>query len=223
MPWQTQLLTQRIFPGMRRGYFIEAGAAEGSLTSTTYDLEKRYGWHGICVEPNELFFRELKKNRDCHVFNCALHSEDGELEFLSAGYYGAAREHVDELHKERSLNPYDQPNYARDIDGEKRVVKVKARSLRSIFAELGHKSQVDFFSLDVEGGEEFVLKGFPFDTHKIMVCIVETLFPSGGKKISHRHRPLVRAILQANDMVFMGEREFDDIFVHADILRAKFW
>ena len=43
------------------GYFIEIGAGDGVLESNTYLLEKKYGWNGICVDPAEYQFNELKK------------------------------------------------------------------------------------------------------------------------------------------------------------------
>jgi len=32
---------------------------------------------------------------------------------------------------------------------------------------------IDYFSLDIEGAEEFVMKGFPFDTYQFNVLTVE--------------------------------------------------
>ena len=38
--------------GLRGGFFIEMGAADGVLLSNTHVFEKNYGWKGILVEPS---------------------------------------------------------------------------------------------------------------------------------------------------------------------------
>ena len=40
-----------VFPGKRRGFFIEAGAVMGKWGSSTYLLETELDWPGILVEP----------------------------------------------------------------------------------------------------------------------------------------------------------------------------
>jgi hypothetical protein len=47
--------------GRRGGYFLDFGASNGVRFSNTLLLEQSFGWRGICIEPNDSFFSELKK------------------------------------------------------------------------------------------------------------------------------------------------------------------
>jgi hypothetical protein len=40
-----------IFNGKKQGFFVEAGALNGINGSSTYALERYFGWTGILVEP----------------------------------------------------------------------------------------------------------------------------------------------------------------------------
>jgi hypothetical protein len=68
--------------GLRGGFFLDSGASNGVRSSNTHLLEYAFGWTGICVEPNDLFYAELARNRRCRLLNCCLYDCDGEVEFL---------------------------------------------------------------------------------------------------------------------------------------------
>jgi hypothetical protein len=53
------------FNGKRKGYFLEIGSGNGVTMNNTYLLEKRFGWQGICIEPNPESLAHLKRNRFC--------------------------------------------------------------------------------------------------------------------------------------------------------------
>jgi len=48
----------------RGGYFVEFGAANGRKLSNTWFLETEMGWKGILAEPNPIFRKVLKQNRE---------------------------------------------------------------------------------------------------------------------------------------------------------------
>ena len=57
----------------RNGIFIEAGAYDGEIHSNTLQLELKYNWTGILVEPNPDSFQELlTKHRNCYAINTCL-------------------------------------------------------------------------------------------------------------------------------------------------------
>jgi hypothetical protein len=56
-------IAEYIFPGIKEGFFLEAGAANGKEASSCYVLEKELGWTGICIEPHDDFFKRLVQNR----------------------------------------------------------------------------------------------------------------------------------------------------------------
>jgi hypothetical protein len=47
--------------GQRDGFFLDSGASNGVHFNNTLLLEESFGWRGICIEPNDSFFSELKK------------------------------------------------------------------------------------------------------------------------------------------------------------------
>jgi FkbM family methyltransferase len=200
-----------------RGFFIEAGASDGYYASNTHLLETQYGWRGILVEPNRWFFDRLLTNRpSASCIWAALSAEDGEVEFIEAGYYGAVVEHVRPLYERLGKDIDANPNYRRNADGtQAQRVKVPARSLRSILREVGAPTRIDYVSLDVEAGELEVLKGFPFETHTIGALTLECLYPNGGLLVDHEHREPCRLLLKAHGYCRVGTIGVDDAYLPA--------
>ena len=59
-----QKVIEMIFSDYGPGFFIEAGALDGEFESYTLDMERKYGWRGLLIEPQEIVFQKLlKKNR----------------------------------------------------------------------------------------------------------------------------------------------------------------
>ena len=154
------------------GVFIEAGAADGFLESNTYYLEKRKDWSGILIEPvPNLYQTCIKERPKSKVFNCALVSHDfnGETVLLKQGSLmstvaGALREKEAEHLKKAG---YFYGTNAADIEAS-------ARTLTSVLKEAGI-TQVEFFSLDVEGYELKVLQGLDFNVCKPLYMLIEFL------------------------------------------------
>jgi len=48
------------FPGLRGGFFVEAGACGGHLGNASYVLERDFAWLGICVEPLDEYYKVLQ-------------------------------------------------------------------------------------------------------------------------------------------------------------------
>ena len=55
----------------------------------------------------------------------------------------------------------------------KHTKNFKAVSIRTILLDFDVPNTIDYFSLDVEGAEERVINGFPFDSHKVYVFTIE--------------------------------------------------
>ena len=72
----------------RNGIFIEAGAYDGEIHSNTLQLELKYNWTGILVEPNPDSFQELlTKHRHCYAINTCLSTSNQveDVTFDAAG------------------------------------------------------------------------------------------------------------------------------------------
>ena len=66
-----------------KGFFIEAGAAEGEEFSNTLYYETKYGWTGLLVEPNPEFLKQLySKHRSSYILPHCL-STKNEVEVVN--------------------------------------------------------------------------------------------------------------------------------------------
>jgi FkbM family methyltransferase len=139
----------------RDGFYIECGANDGVFYSYTYELEK-LNWNGILIEPSIKAFDECIKNRSKNNFfyNCALVSSDNIKE-IYGDFDGSCMSSVNGDRLKR------QPQ-----------TKVECRTLTSILKEL-NISNIDLFSLDVEGYEMEVLKGLNFNIYSPQYILIE--------------------------------------------------
>ncbi len=141
------------------GCFVEVGANDPFSLSQTWQLEQK-GWKGVLVEPLPDRAEALRKNRpNSMVFQVACGSAEnvGERDF----YIGDA----DQL---STLEKYvDDPNanYVKSI-------KVKVMTLDSVLEE-AKINRIDFISIDTEGTELEVLKGFSLNRWKPKLLLIE--------------------------------------------------
>jgi len=144
-----------VFPGLRGGYFVEAGACGGAQGSASYVLERHFGWEGICVEPNEAYFKVLQRLRSCRKDHRCLSDRTGDLvEFLSYDDY-PARSGI------RSLNKNDAWAALHNATGTTSVKETV--TLADLLTQHGAPRTIHYLCLDVEGAERTILEAFDFD------------------------------------------------------------
>jgi FkbM family methyltransferase len=218
--WVIEKVMQTMLQDGYAGYFIEAGASDGVAGSNTLVLERNFEWQGLLVEPNEYFFERLKGNRPrSHCRHCVLSDSDGEIEFIQAGYFGTAPDHVRSVFDRRGLDISSHQNYQEDVGLQKaKRGLLPARSLESLLKQVNAPQTIDYFSLDVEGGEMHVLSGFPWGTRRIASMTVESAFYVDGVLYDADHRKPVREFLEAKGMRYVGSLEFDDCYVDPTIV-----
>lgn len=179
----------------RGGFFVEFGATDGVLLSNTWLLEKEFGWHGICAEPNPKFFDKLKLNRQCRVSDQCISGKTGkQIEFVFADAYGGSLEYADG-----------------DMHGEKRaayraagqVFSLSTISLDDFLNQFGAPREIDYISVDTEGSELEILTAFPFDKWCIHTLSVEHNYTV--------NRQPLRALMAAHGYR-CTERDFDDLY-----------
>jgi len=146
------------FFGDAKGFFIEVGANEPHERSQTWHLEQA-GWTGILIEPQPDLADKLRAMRAATVFAVACSSPDN-----------AGRKMP--LHVAGPLSSLDRERMAPGATPET-VIEVPIRTLDSILEAGQAPAPFDFLSLDVEGHEIEVLRGFDFDRWRPRLILVE--------------------------------------------------
>jgi FkbM family methyltransferase len=133
------------FFGDTKGYFVEVGANEPRVRSQTWHLEQA-GWTGLLIEPQPDLVRELRATRLAKVFGVACSGPENEGRTLP-------------LHVAGPLSSLDRAGMAPGAVPEA-VIEVPIRTLNSVLTEAQAPEGFDFLSIDVEGHEIEVLRGF---------------------------------------------------------------
>jgi FkbM family methyltransferase len=169
---------EAVFPGLREGYFVEAGACGGASGSASYVLERDFGWDGICVEPHDVYFEVLQKLRSCRKDPRCLYERTGDVvEFLSYED-DPARSGIRSLNKNGT---WAAQHRATGTTSTKETV-----TLANLLEQHDAPRVIHYLCLDTEGAERTILEPFDFDgRHRILAISVEgdkcdTLLASRG-------------------------------------------
>lgn len=157
-------LIESFFKGKKNGFFIEAGGADGKNESSTYILEKHFGWNGIIVEPCDEFYEKLIRNRTSKCVCAALSDKDGFVSFITAAndkYLSGIEQNISEWHREAVFQ-----------EGFKKR-QVESISIKTLLKRYNCPSVIDLIHFDMEGSELSVIKEFPFDEYLVKLFIIE--------------------------------------------------
>ena len=149
-------IIQSYFPQDYKGVCIDVGAVDGISMSNSYHFEL-HGWFCISAEANPDMYEALKMNRVAAV-HCAVGSEDKlEIEFnvVNLSAQGGNETAVSAVTiDERLLRQHD---FLKPIIYK---VNVPMKTLDTILKDYPAIDKIDFVSIDTEGTELEVLKGF---------------------------------------------------------------
>lgn len=170
-PYASQAAQDRVvdkYLGHKRdGVFVDVGGYDGLTGSNSLFFEHHRGWSGVLVEPVAAQCDLAKQRRKCTCLPYAVADSDGTADFIvvSQGYTqmsGLADQYDERLLKKVRSNPTHK----------EQTVSVETKTLAGILNEAG-LTEIDFLSLDIEGGEVSVLKSFPFKDFNIRVWAIE--------------------------------------------------
>jgi len=158
-PYQAEnKLKAEFFGPARAGYFVEVGANEPQRGSQTWQFEQA-GWSGVLVEPQPDLAERLRLARRAHVVPVACSSP------ANAG--GTVRLHL--------LGPHSSLRRDLVVTGvvAHGAIDVPARTLDDILEEVAAPAPIDFVSIDVEGHEVDVLRGFDLARWRPRLILIE--------------------------------------------------
>ncbi len=151
------------------GTCVDVGAAQPINGNNTFYFETK-GWTTYCIEPNVKHISNLKAVRK-NVYNFAVGAENlDSVEFTICTLSDGNQEAVSSLKIDSQL----LENH-RIYSPTLQTVSVQLRTLDSFFEELEIQN-VDFISIDTEGTELDVLKGFNILKYKPKLFVIENNF-----------------------------------------------
>ncbi|XP_045034687.1 uncharacterized protein LOC116933298 isoform X1 [Daphnia magna] len=181
------------------GFFIECGGYDGEYLSNTLFMERVLNWTGLLVEADRKAFDQLAtRNRKAFIAPICLSTKPYPMQVL----YDATNTLLSSIieNKQRlSRNGEKNPNQGSSNNETENVYKIQCFPLYSILVAIG-RTEIDYFSLDVEGSEFKILKTIPWHKVDIKTLTVEwDHTPEGEAAISH--------LMQKNKFVKFGNIE----------------
>jgi len=158
------------------GVFVEAGANDGISQPNTCFYEREKNWTGLLVEPNPIMFQRCKINRPkSFVENYALVSENYEGNTIQGDFldtnYDSLVSSVTDVGDWDNVYLSGRRNYI--LNGDVNLITVETITLTKLLDKHGI-TNIDFFSLDVEGYEISVLNGLDFSRFRPKYMLIET-------------------------------------------------
>ena len=155
------------FPKGYIGNTIEVGATGGIRWSNTYYFEQM-GWLCLCIEPNPYYLKSLAKNRQ-HVLPYACGAENrNNVQFTVVTLKGDNQSAVSSLNVDKRL--LDKHKH---LIHHQHTIQIKVRTLDTCIAEFNRFETLDFVSVDTEGTELEVLKGFDIARWTPKLLVIE--------------------------------------------------
>lgn len=188
-------------------FFVECGALDGELRSNTLVLERFYNWTGLLIEGDPKSTKlVLNKHRNAYFLPRCLSTRKEVMTTTYGSYFNLGRI----LNNDEKVKSGDT------------VFNVTCLPFFAVIQSMSI-TEIDYFSLDVEGFELDILKTIPFDKINIKVLTVE--FRHTGKRGEENGKDLLQTLMERNgyktlfykmDFIFVRngfgtEKDFDII------------
>lgn len=129
-----------------KGFFLDIGACHAKIISNTYFFEKIKGWNGLGIEPDPVYFEDLKNNRKCYLERVA----------------------ISPVHKKAWYKPKNGIVEIKEDDS------IEIDCVRLDYLLDKYKiEKIDLISIDIEGYEEVAWSTFDYKKYNPKVIIVE--------------------------------------------------
>jgi len=195
------------------GFFIEAGASDSGKTSVSLELERKYGWKGLLVEPNPGFYEAgLMHHRKSISVGTCLAIEPNP--------------HYAMFNFQSAIGNENGKNSMGGIGKDSaRSIQMQCIPLYTLIKAAGNP-RINLLILDVEGADLLVLETIPWDKVDIEVMSIETdlIGQSVGGKTQ---MDLIRYVERQGYKMFEHREEINAVtglyqnhlFVREDIVR----
>lgn len=142
------------------GIYVDIAANHPIEGSSTYFFDRCLGWSGLCIEPNSEYFQPIVQERSCALVPTCINSQEGsEVQFNFKGELGGI------LSK--------QYKFIKNKHALNNVKQLRCTTLAKLCDQYGIRN-INYMSVDVEGHELDVLKGFNFTQTIVQIISVES-------------------------------------------------
>jgi len=180
------------------GIFLEIGACDGILYSNTKTLEDYFGFTGILIEPQPIYFSRLINNRkNCKCYNYAVSNLNEE----SINFIGDNAESGITNNTNTDLSKY--PDWV--------PYKVKNLKMKDIINMSG-VNYIDFMIIDVEGSEFELLQSIDFN-FPIFCIIIE------AHSTEQEKNKIFGNYLKANGFTYKERQRGNEVWLNMDYFR----
>jgi len=139
------------------GIFVEVGGMDGVKYSNTKFFEDTLKMSGVLIEPTAQYYNLINNRPNCKNYNKAVNYTKNSVKFIgdyaTAGLTETMNDNFKQIYHKDSAEYY--------VDGEPFSEILKSANL----------AYIDLLSIDVEGGEEIVLKTMDFNIPVYLICI----------------------------------------------------
>ena len=191
--------------GQVNGFFVDIGAHDGIFLSNSCFFEKERFWDGICFEPSPEVFERLKKNRRCKLVNGAVAGQTGYLNFTDITGYAEMLSGLTEYrnieHKTRTTKEINKHG------GNVQIIKVNCFTLDAVLSKQNIVN-IDYLSLDIEGGELEVLESINFEKYNISILTIENNYDCQK----------IRYLMRRNGYYLLFSYGEDDYYLRRNII-----
>ena len=197
--WSIDLAVNFFFRNKKEGIYIDVGCHLPLLNNNTLLLYKR-GWTGINIDLdyNVIDTFNFLRNKDTNIQACISHNEEQKELFF--------------FHSRSAKNTLNQQRG----HGAREVLKVQTKTLNTIIQNSTYADkEIDFLSLDVEGSELDVLKGFDIDKYKPKI-IVSEFIPAN---INEFYEVNINDIINSDLYIYLTNKNYKLInWIHDDLM-----
>lgn len=157
-PEREQEFIRAFFGNKSDGFYVDVGANHPTIESQTWHLEQ-LGWSGLLLEPIPSYCELLKKERNGTVVQYGCSSPENHNQVLKLIVAGG--------HSTLNANPIAMG------DNSQETIEVTCKTLDSILEENNVPIGFDFISIDIEGHEMEMFKGFALTKWKPKFILLE--------------------------------------------------
>jgi len=191
--------------GRKDGFFIEIGGYDGELHSNSLFFEKNRNWSGLLVEANPYTYKQMvARDRKCGMVHACISRDVESMDFKIGGGLTTAVQAASESHLARIDKDAKTYGKGSQWSGYGEVVKTRCTTF-DVLLDMMSVQHVDYFSLDVEGAEMFVLESFDWARMDVDVFTIEI----------QEHREEINALMRKHGYHRLEppRLNFDDVFV----------